>query len=100
MANDNLKGLYNTLVHTGYNPPAYDQFVQDMKDEKNLRGAWNTLRREGYTPPKFETFKADMGWTGTQKAGTSKQTGSGRGQVAQAARGAGGGSVMNAIRFM
>lgn len=57
---NNLKGLHETLKENGYNPPDYDTFVSDMRDEQNLRGAYETLKREGYTPPEFEVFKADM----------------------------------------
>ena len=69
--NDNLKNLYNTLVKSGYNPPAFDQFVKDMQDEKNLQGVYSTLKKEGYTPPSFERFRIDMGF-GTAAKGPGK----------------------------
>ena len=72
--NENLKNLYNTLVSNGYNPPAFDQFVKDMQDEKNLRGVYSTLQKEGYTPPAFDTFKSDMGITSAySSSSTTKQ---------------------------
>ncbi len=64
--NENLRNLYNTLISNGYNPPAFEQFVQDMQDENNLRGVYNTLQKEGYKPPKFDTFKTDMGYVSPQ----------------------------------
>lgn len=56
----NLQGIYSTLKKEGYNPPAYDQFVTDMRDDNNLQGVRNTLVKHGYTPPEFDEFKADM----------------------------------------
>ena len=73
MNNDNLKNLYNTLISNGYNPPAFDQFVQDMQDENNLRGVYSTLQKEGYKPPKFDTFKSDMGYVAPQAKAPAKQ---------------------------
>ena len=74
--NDNLKNLYNTLVKSGYNPPAFDQFVKDMQDEKNLQGVYSTLKKEGYTPPSFERFRIDMGFgTAAKGPGTPGKAG-------------------------
>ena len=62
MTNDNLKSLHKTLQNSGYNPPSYEEFENDMKDENNLHGVWETLKSEGYTPPEFDVFKQDMGF--------------------------------------
>ena len=77
MANDkdkNLQGVYQTLKKEGYEPPKYEQFASDMKDEANLQGVYDTLKREGYEPPSFDTFKADMGWTAPQTGGNQTQS--------------------------
>lgn len=56
----NLQGIYNTLKQEGYNPPAYEEFVNDMQDDNNLQGVHATLKKCGYTPPEFNEFKTDM----------------------------------------
>lgn len=70
----NLQGIYNTLKKEGYNPPAYDQFVTDMRDDKNLQGVRNTLVKHGYTPPEFAEFKADMFGVSPQTTSTQAPT--------------------------
>lgn len=79
----NLQGLYNTLKQEGYNPPAYNEFVNDMRDDKNLQGVRNTLIENGYTPPEFSRFKADMfgaeGTQSTQSTRSSQKTPSAQG---------------------
>ena len=57
---NNLQGIYNTLKQEGYNPPAYEDFVNDMTNDSNLHDVHNTLKKHGYEPPEFDVFKSDM----------------------------------------